>query len=49
MAKLEINEEWARKFVDEVFVKAAGKDFGYVLQAVKEKMDREAIKEGESE
>lgn len=49
MAKLELNEEFVRRFVDEVFMKATGKDFGYVLQAVKEKMDREAIKEGESE
>ena len=43
MAQVSMTEENCRKFVDDVFNAVLGKDFNYVVQAVKEKM----IKEGE--
>lgn len=42
-AQVSMTEENCRKFVDDVFNAVLGKDFNYVVQAVKEKM----IKEGE--
>ena len=45
--KITMTQEQCRKFVDDVFMNTIGKDFDYVVQAVKEKMIREGEFDGE--
>lgn len=47
MAQVSMTEEDCRKFVDDVFNAVLGKDFNYVVQAVKEKMIRDGEINGE--
>ena len=47
MAQVSMTEEDCRKFVDDVFNAVLGKDFNYVVQAVKEKMIRDGEIDGE--
>lgn len=47
MAQVSMTEENCRKFVDDVFNAVLGKDFNYVVQAVKEKMIRDGEIDGE--
>lgn len=47
MAQVFMTEENCRKFVDGVFNAVLGKDFNYVVQAVKEKMIRDGEIDGE--
>ena len=47
MAQVSMTEEHCRKFVNDVFNAVLGKDFNYVVQAVKEKMIRDGEIDGE--
>lgn len=47
MAQVSMTEEDCRKFVNDVFNAVLGKDFNYVVQAVKEKMIRDGEIDGE--
>lgn len=49
MAQVSMTEEDCRKFVDDVFNEVLGKDFNYVVQAVKEKMIRDGEIDGEED
>jgi predicted neutral ceramidase superfamily lipid hydrolase len=45
MAEIKFSEESYKRFVNDAFENVIGKDFEYVVQAVKEKLEREELPE----